>query len=91
MSNFSFTKTKIKGVYIIDVKTYGDHRGYFMETYSQRDFEAAGIDVTFVQDNQSASSQGVLRGLHYQINQKPSRKLMRNRKPMKWKISIRMK
>ena len=66
MSNFTFTETKIKGVYIIDVKTYGDHRGYFMETYKEEDFVAAGLGYRFVQDNQSSSSHGVLRGLHFQ-------------------------
>ena len=66
MSNFTFTETKIKGVYIIDVKTYGDARGYFMETYKESDFKAAGLDYTFVQDNQSSSRKGVLRGLHFQ-------------------------
>lgn len=66
MSNFTFTPTKIEGVYIIDVKTYGDARGYFMETYKQSDFEAAGLRYTFVQDNQSSSTYGVLRGLHFQ-------------------------
>ena len=66
MSNFTFTETKIKGVYIIDVKTYGDNRGYFMETYKEEDFAAAGLDYKFVQDNQSSSRKGVLRGLHFQ-------------------------
>lgn len=66
MSNFTFTETKIKGVFIIDVKTYGDHRGYFMETYKEEDFKAAGLDYRFVQDNQSSSRKGVLRGLHFQ-------------------------
>ncbi len=66
MSNFTFTETKIKGVYIIDVKTYGDHRGYFMETYKEEDFAVAGLDYKFVQDNQSSSRKGVLRGLHFQ-------------------------
>ncbi len=66
MSNFTFTETKIKGVYIIDVKTYGDNRGYFMETYKEDDFKSAGLDYKFVQDNQSSSRRGVLRGLHFQ-------------------------
>ena len=66
MSNFTFTETKIKGVYIIDVKLYGDNRGYFMETYKEDDFKAAGLDYRFVQDNQSSSRKGVLRGLHFQ-------------------------
>lgn len=66
MGNFTFTETKIKGVYVIDVKTYGDHRGYFMETYKEEDFAAAGLNYQFVQDNQSSSRKGVLRGLHFQ-------------------------
>ena len=66
MGNFTFNETKLKGVYIIDVKTYGDNRGYFMETYKESDFKAAGLDYNFVQDNQSSSRKGVLRGLHFQ-------------------------
>ena len=76
MSNFTFTETRIKGVYIIDVKTYGDNRGYFMETYKESDFKAAGLDYTFVQDNQSSSRKGVLRGLHFQKTY-PQAKLVR--------------
>lgn len=76
MSNFTFTETKIKGVYIIDVKTYGDHRGYFMETYKEDDFTAAGLNYRFVQDNQSSSRKGVLRGLHFQKTY-PQAKLVR--------------
>ena len=76
MSNFIFNKTKIKDVYIIDVKTYGDNRGYFMETYKESDFKAAGLDYNFVQDNQSSSRKGVLRGLHFQKNY-PQAKLVR--------------
>lgn len=76
MSNFIFHETKIKGVYIIDVKTYGDHRGYFMETYKKSDFKAAGLDYNFVQDNQSSSRKGVLRGLHFQKTY-PQAKLVR--------------
>ncbi len=76
MGNFTFTETKIRGVYIIDVKTYGDARGYFMETYKETDFRAAGLDYTFVQDNQSSSRRGVLRGLHFQ-KQFPQAKLVR--------------
>ena len=76
MSNFAFTETRIKGVYIIDVKTYGDNRGYFMETYKESDFKAAGLDYTFVQDNQSSSRKGVLRGLHFQKTY-PQAKLVR--------------
>ena len=74
--NFTFTDTSIEGVKIVDVKSYGDRRGYFMETYKRPDFVAGGIDVDFVQDNQSSSSRGVLRGLHFQINH-PQAKLVR--------------
>lgn len=74
--NFTFTQTSIEGVTIVDVKSYGDDRGYFMETYKQPDFVAGGIDVEFVQDNQSSSVKGVLRGLHFQINH-PQSKLVR--------------
>ena len=74
--NFTFTKTAIDGVIVVDVKSYGDDRGYFMETYKQPDFAAGGIDVEFVQDNQSSSVKGVLRGLHFQINH-PQSKLVR--------------
>ena len=76
MGNFTFNETKIKGVYIIDVKTYGDHRGYFMETYKDSDFKAAGLVYDFVQDNQSSSRKGVLRGLHFQKTH-PQAKLVR--------------
>lgn len=74
--NFTFMQTSIEGVTIVDVKSYGDDRGYFMETYKQPDFVAGGIDVDFVQDNQSSSVKGVLRGLHFQINH-PQSKLVR--------------
>jgi dTDP-4-dehydrorhamnose 3,5-epimerase len=76
MGNFTFIETKIKGVYIIEVKAYRDNRGYFMETYKESDFKAAGLDYTFVQENQSSSRKGVLRGLHFQKTH-PQAKLMR--------------
>ena len=66
----------IDGLCIITPAVHGDNRGYFMETYSQRDMEEAGIFVKFVQDNQSMSSKGVLRGLHFQKNF-PQTKLVR--------------
>lgn len=66
MGKFTFEKTAIDGVYIITPTVFGDARGYFMETYQYEEFKAGGIDVTFVQDNQSSSTRGVLRGLHYQ-------------------------
>lgn len=76
MSNFSFLKTDIEGVYIIDSKVYGDKRGYFTETYKKTDFDEAGLVYDFVQDNQSRSKQGVLRGLHFQ-KKYPQAKLVR--------------
>jgi len=66
----------IKGLKVIEPAVFGDARGYFMETYNYNDFAAAGIDCQFVQDNQSASKKGVLRGLHFQINY-PQDKLVR--------------
>ena len=66
----------IKGLCVIIPTVHGDSRGYFMETYSQRDMEEAGIYHTFVQDNQSMSTKGVLRGLHFQ-KQYPQTKLVR--------------
>ncbi len=66
----------IEGLCIIEPAVHGDNRGYFMETYSQRDMEEAGIHITFVQDNQSCSTKGVLRGLHFQKNF-PQTKLVR--------------
>ncbi len=74
--NFTFTETSIRDVIIVDVKSYNDERGYFMETYKRPDFVAGGIDCEFVQDNQSSSSKGVLRGLHFQIEH-PQAKLVR--------------
>lgn len=66
----------IQGLMLIDPKVHGDERGYFFESYNYRDFAEAGIDCTFVQDNQSSSKKGVLRGLHYQIEH-PQAKLVR--------------
>ena len=66
----------IEGLCVITPTVHGDSRGYFVETYNQRDMEAAGFDITFVQDNQSMSTKGVLRGLHFQ-KQYPQAKLVR--------------
>lgn len=74
--NFEFVETSIEGVYIINPKKYGDNRGYFMETYKESDFKKAGLDYSFVQDNQSRSKKGVLRGLHFQKTY-PQAKLVR--------------
>jgi len=66
----------IEGLKVVEPAVFGDARGYFMETYNYNDFAEAGIDCQFVQDNQSASKKGVLRGLHFQINH-PQDKLVR--------------
>lgn len=76
MGKIKVTPCEIEGLYIIEPSVFGDERGYFMETYNQKDFEEAGLNMVFVQDNQSMSVKGVLRGLHYQ-KQFPQGKLVR--------------
>lgn len=76
MGQITVTECPIKGLYIIEPAVHGDARGYFMETYNLRDMQEAGLDMNFVQDNQSMSVKGVLRGLHYQ-KQYPQGKLVR--------------
>lgn len=78
MGKFVFHKNAggIEGLIIIEPYLYRDARGYFMESYNQHDFAEAGIDCEFVQENQSASRKGVLRGLHFQIEH-PQDKLVR--------------
>ena len=76
MSNIHVKKCPIEGLYIIEPKVFKDDRGYFIETYNARDMKEEGLDISFVQDNQSMSHKGVLRGLHYQINH-PQGKLIR--------------
>lgn len=76
MGQFKFTNTKIEGMFLVEPAVFEDNRGYFMETYNENDFKEAGYDLTFVQDNQSKSSKGVLRGLHLQVNY-PQGKLVR--------------
>lgn len=66
MGKFTFTPTGIAGMMVVEPTLFGDARGYFMETYNYNEFAAAGLDMTFVQDNQSKSKRGVLRGLHFQ-------------------------
>jgi dTDP-4-dehydrorhamnose 3,5-epimerase len=73
-----FTEIYLNGVYIIEPTVYGDHRGSFMEIYSEAKFLEAGLNLKFVQDNQSFSlTKGTLRGLHYQLNPKAQTKLVR--------------
>lgn len=76
MGQIKVTTTNIEGLYVIEPTVHGDSRGYFMETYNQNDMKEAGLDIVFVQDNQSMSTKGVLRGLHYQIRY-PQGKLVR--------------
>lgn len=76
MGKIQLTKTPIEGLCIIEPAVFGDERGYFMETYNRHDMEALGLDMEFVQDNQSMSTKGVLRGLHFQ-KQYPQGKLVR--------------
>ncbi len=66
MAKFKFTETKIKDLYVVEPTVFGDNRGYFMETYSKQAFLEAGLNYDFLQDNQSSSKKGVLRGLHFQ-------------------------
>ena len=66
IGNFTFTPTEIEGVVVVEPKCYGDSRGYFLETYQEKVFCQAGLNYKFVQDNQSSSRKGVLRGLHFQ-------------------------
>ena len=76
MGKIKVTPCDIKGLYVIEPTVFKDERGYFVETYNQNDFKEAGLDMVFVQDNQSMSVKGVLRGLHYQ-KQYPQGKLVR--------------
>jgi len=73
-----FTETALKGVYIVEPKVLGDNRGFFMESWSKREFEAVGLRYDFVQDNHSSSTlKGTLRGIHFQQGEKAQAKLVR--------------
>lgn len=76
MGKIKVESCPIEGLKIITPTVFGDERGYFMETYNYQDFKEAGLDYVFVQDNQSASKRGVLRGLHFQTKH-PQDKLVR--------------
>ena len=76
MGKFKKVETNIEGLCVIEPTVFNDNRGFFMETYSKRDFEEIGINTEFVQDNQSKSIKGVLRGLHFQ-KEFPQAKLVR--------------
>ena len=73
---FDFSETFINGLFVVTPKIFGDERGYFLESYCEKDFSAEGLNLKFVQDNQSMSSKGVLRGLHFQ-KKHPQGKLVR--------------
>ena len=77
----------INGLCVIEPVVHGDSRGYFMETYNANDMKEAGLDITFVQDNQSMSTKGVLRGLHYQ-KQYPQTKLVRAIKGAVYDVAV---
>ena len=76
MGKFNFIKTGIDGMFVVEPTVFEDNRGYFMETFQEKDFQDAGYNLKFVQDNQSKSTKGVLRGLHLQVNH-PQGKLVR--------------
>ena len=90
MGKITVETCEIEGLKIITPQVHGDARGYFMETYNYNDFKEAGIDVEFVQDNQSASRKGVLRGLHFQINH-PQDKLVRVIKGEVYDVAVDMR
>ena len=85
--NFKFEKTEIPGLIVVTPKVFPDERGHFLETYSERDFAKAGIDCKFVQDNQSGSTFGVLRGLHFQ-KEHPQAKLVRATFGQVWDVAV---
>ncbi len=76
MGKFNFIESGIEGMFLVEPTVFGDERGYFMETYNEAEFDAAGHVIRFVQDNQSKSRRGVLRGLHMQVGH-PQGKLVR--------------
>lgn len=90
MGQITVTKCPIDGLYIIEPKVHGDHRGYFMETYNLRDMQEQGLNMTFVQDNQSMSVKGVLRGLHSQ-KEYPQGKLVRVIKGRVFDVAVDMR
>lgn len=81
-------QTDFQGLYIIEPKVFEDERGYFYESYNKIKFQEQGIEITFVQDNQSKSSFGVTRGLHYQLNPRPQTKLVRVLHGAIWDVAV---
>ncbi len=87
MGKIKVTRCDIEGLCVIEPTVFGDERGYFMETYNQNDFKAEGLDMVFVQDNQSMSVKNVLRGLHFQ-KQYPQGKLVRTVKGSVFDVAV---
>lgn len=87
MGQIKVTESPIKGLYVIEPTVHGDERGYFVETYNEQDMIEAGLDMKFVQDNQSKSKKGVLRGLHYQ-KEYPQGKLVRVTKGRVFDVAV---
>ncbi|MGD6856660.1 dTDP-4-dehydrorhamnose 3,5-epimerase [Bacillus infantis] len=84
-----FTETNLDGVLVVQPTVFGDHRGWFTETYSEPVFRENGIDIDFLQDNQSFSAtKGTLRGLHYQMNPKAQAKLVRCTKGVIYDVAV---
>src|SRR5690348_2258112 len=77
MSRVKLIETGFEGLFVIETQRFGDARGYFSETYNSRDLKELGLDIPFIQDNQSRSSRGVMRGLHYQNAPHAQTKLVR--------------
>lgn len=90
MGQIKVTRCPIEGLYIIEPKVHGDDRGYFMETYNLRDMQENGLNMTFVQDNQSMSVKGVLRGMHTQ-KEHPQGKLVRVIKGRVFDVAVDMR
>ncbi|MFQ6581351.1 dTDP-4-dehydrorhamnose 3,5-epimerase [Priestia megaterium] len=83
------SNTPLEGVFVIEPAVFGDHRGWFMETYNEKELLKHGIDVKFIQDNQSFSAtKGTLRGLHYQLNPKSQTKLVRCTKGAIYDVAV---
>jgi dTDP-4-dehydrorhamnose 3,5-epimerase len=87
MAAIEIKKTKIEGLVIIQPQVFGDERGYFMECYNQEVFREAGLDMVFIQDNESRSKKGVLRGLHFQ-RQYSQGKLVRCTQGVVWDVGV---
>ncbi|MFT5873869.1 MAG: dTDP-4-dehydrorhamnose 3,5-epimerase [Clostridium sp.] len=87
MGKFNFIETKISDLYIIEPQIFGDTRGYFMESYNKQDYFDVGLTMEFIQDNESKSKKGVLRGLHFQISH-PQGKLVRVTKGKVFDVAV---